>query len=331
MFQIAHRSDIAAVRRCAIHMASQIGLDEAVQGRLALVVTESATNILKHAGNGKIIVAPVARGGAPAFEVLALDCGPGIASLTACLRDGMSTTGTAGTGLGAMRRQASFFDAYTLPGQGAAFYLCLWSGIHAPATHVTVEYGAVCTPMPGEEACGDAWSIILNNASATVLVADGLGHGPEAARASLAAVQTLNSHPDLDPPQLLTAAHQALATTRGAAVAVAQADLHASQLHFAGVGNISGSVVTHETTKRLVSHNGIIGHNARKVQQFTAPWPHGAMCIMHSDGLSTQWDLRTYPGLLAHHPALIAGVLYRDFGRDRDDATVVVFKHTPSG
>jgi hypothetical protein len=47
---------------------------------------------------------------------------------------------------------------------------------------------------------------------------------------------------------------------------------------------------------------------------------------MHSDGIATQWDLGRYPGLLARDPSLIAGVLYRDFLRGRDDATVVVLK-----
>ena len=45
---------------------------------------------------------------------------------------------------------------------------------------------------------------------------------------------------------------------------------------------------------------------------------------MHSDGLTTHWTLERLPGLAARHPSLIAGVLYRDFKRGRDDVTVVV-------
>ncbi len=328
MFLIAHPSDIAAARRCAVRMAGQLGLDESVCGKLAIVVTETATNILKHAGHGKIVLKPLQRDPAPAVEVLALDSGPGIANLASCLRDGMSTTGTSGTGLGAMRRLAGYFDAYTAAGKGSAFYMRLGSGARAPAPVPAIDIGAVCVPMRGEEFCGDAWSVMMNERSVKVLVADGLGHGPEAARASLAAVQTLWANPDLTASQLLEAIHRALPATRGAAVAVAQPDFHAGQLHFAGIGNICASIVTHESTKNLVSHNGIVGHNMRKVQQFTDPLPPDGVCIMHSDGLSAQWDLRAYPGLLMHHPALIAGVLYRDFARDRDDATIVAFRQT---
>jgi hypothetical protein len=48
------------------------------------------------------------------------------------------------------------------------------------------------------------------------------------------------------------------------------------------------------------------------------------MVVMHSDGISARWDLADYPGLRARGPAIIAGVLMRDFARNRDDASVVV-------
>jgi hypothetical protein len=47
---------------------------------------------------------------------------------------------------------------------------------------------------------------------------------------------------------------------------------------------------------------------------------------MHSDGLLTNWSLDAYPGLLTRHPALIAGVMYRDFRRGRDDVTVLAVR-----
>jgi hypothetical protein len=33
--------------------------------------------------------------------------------------------------------------------------------------------------------------------------------------------------------------------------------------------------------------------------------------------------MEQYPGLITRHPALVAGMLYRDFRRGRDDVTVV--------
>ncbi|HJU71344.1 MAG TPA: ATP-binding protein [Paucimonas sp.] len=323
---VTHRSDVAVARRCAAHSAGQLGFDETALGRLAIVVTECATNILKHAGQGKLVLTPTRHGAAPAFEVLALDSGPGIASLAHCLRDGMSTAGTTGTGLGAMRRMSDYFDAYSIAGKGAVFLMRLWPHASAAEPAPAVEYGAVCAPIRGEEVSGDAWAIALDNSGATVLVADGLGHGAAAAMASQAAVNVFGSRPNLSPSEYMDAIHGALRTTRGAAVAVAQALVDAGELHFAGIGNISASIVTHLSSKNLISHSGIAGHNMRRIQQFTLPWPQDAVCVLHSDGLSTRWDLDAYPGLLMHHPALIAGVLFRDFSRDRDDATVVAFK-----
>jgi hypothetical protein len=45
---------------------------------------------------------------------------------------------------------------------------------------------------------------------------------------------------------------------------------------------------------------------------------------MSTDDLGTRWDLSAYPGLGQRDPSIIAAVLYRDFGRRRDDLPVVV-------
>ncbi|RLM48608.1 serine/threonine protein kinase, partial [Halobellus sp. Atlit-31R] len=122
--------------------------------------------------------------------------------------------------------------------------------------------------------------------------------------------------------------HDALRPTRGAAVATARIDFDADELRFAGVGNIAGCVINMSDDKRraLVSHNGIVGHNMRKVQEFPLPFPPGALCILHSDGIQTQWDLDKYPGLAGRSPVLVAAVLMRDVIRRRDDAMVLVVR-----
>lgn len=321
---IAHSSDVASVRRRAVQLAQSLGFNETLAGKLAIMVTEAATNILKHAGSGQIIVRPLICGATHGVEILALDKGPGIANLSRSLQDGVSTAGTSGNGLGAMRRLADVFDVYSLPGKGSAFHLCLWSG--APPPEETLTSGVVCVPVEGETACGDDWTLQPGSRSATLTVVDGLGHGPMAATASRAAVRTAHAHPDLPPGALLESIHQALRPTRGAAVAVMQMDPDAGMLRFAGVGNISASMHGDGPRRSLVSHNGIAGHNMRRTQEVQMAWPRDALLIAHSDGLSTQWSLDAYPGLVMRHPALIAGVLYRDFARQRDDATIVVVR-----
>ncbi|MES2534980.1 MAG: ATP-binding SpoIIE family protein phosphatase [Pseudomonadota bacterium] len=330
MFAIEHASEISAARRHSQQLADVLGFAATEAGKLAIVVTEAATNILKHATGGLLLVTPVRRANRNGIEIVALDRGPGIANLAQSLRDGISTAGTAGTGLGAMRRLADDFDVYSTPGHGTAFYLCIWAGLPAAGAAASPDdrllCGTVCLPVAGEEMCGDAWAIMSNQDGAAVVVADGLGHGPEAALASQMAVRTLQQRPLLQAAPLLEAMHLALRPTRGAAAAVATLDAPASRVTFAGIGNIAASVVDGESRKQLISHNGIVGNNLRKMQEFEFAWPVGSLLILCSDGIGTQWDLNARAGLRFCHPALIAGVLYRDFLRARDDATVVVIK-----
>jgi hypothetical protein len=70
--------------------------------------------------------------------------------------------------------------------------------------------------------------------------------------------------------------------------------------------------------------NGTVGHSMGRVQQFTYPYDKQAELIMHSDGLATRWSVEQYHGLASRHPALLAGVLFRDYSRKRDDATIIV-------
>ena len=120
--------------------------------------------------------------------------------------------------------------------------------------------------------------------------------------------------------------HLALGKTRGAAGAMVQISPAQKQVAGSGIGNISMRLCTHEVTKSLVSDNGTLGGTARRAQEARLEWGEDAICVMHSDGLSTQWTLGDYPGLAARPAAVIAGVLYRDYRRERDDATVVVIK-----
>lgn len=324
VFAVSHASDVAAVRRAGQKLADALGFNQTRAGQLALIITEAATNILKHAGEGEIHVSPAQSPAGIGIDVLALDKGPGIADLAGCLVDGVSTAGTAGTGLGALHRLSDEFDVYSTVGDGAAFFMRLWRDTPGPDA-CGVEVGALWTPIRGEDVCGDGWAVACGADGATLLASDGLGHGPDAARASNAAIQVLEQRGPLEAGELVHAAHEALRPTRGAALAAARIDFETDQLRFAGVGNI-GAVAIGEVRRALVSHNGIVGHNMRKVQEFTVPFGPGALCILCSDGIQTQWDLGKYPGLQGRSPALIAAILMRDYSRGRDDAMVLVVR-----
>ncbi len=326
-FHVGEPTDIAAVRRAASDMAERLRFGAIGIGQLAIVVTEAATNILKHAGRGEILLRPLHLGPRAGLEILAIDAGPGMGNLSNAMVDGHSTAGSYGAGLGAMRRLSAQFDVYSQPGKGTVIGMVVWDGAQQPASS-GIEHGVVCLPMAGQDVCGDAWGLHSDHSAATLVVADGLGHGPEAAQASEQAVATTLAERAMMVAGLLQVAHLALRATRGAALAIAKLDLHRSQLDYGGIGNIAALVYDPDGNSRrqLVSHNGIVGSNLRKVQAFSAPWVTGAVMILHSDGLGTRWDLADYPGIIAYPARLIAAVLYRDFQRGRDDVTVLVVR-----
>jgi anti-sigma regulatory factor (Ser/Thr protein kinase) len=327
LLQIDDRTQVGEARRAAVEMATALGLGDTQAGKVALAVTEAATNIVKHAGTGKILVRPLARGATVGLEMLALDRGPGISNVTASMRDGHSTAGSMGTGLGTLSRISPSFEIYSQLGRGTALRLEIWAGA-PPPPEAELEVGAICLPKPGEEVPGDSWLLETSGDYRTIMVVDGLGHGPNAARAARAATEAFAAHPSATPGALMTICHGALAATRGAAGAAARIALSKKHGNFAGVGNIACRVETAGARRQLVSHSGTLGHVMRRVQEFEFDFPAGALLILHSDGLATRWSNEDYPGLLGKHAGLIAGVLYRDHNRGTDDVTVVVLKNS---
>jgi anti-sigma regulatory factor (Ser/Thr protein kinase) len=326
-------SKIAEARRAARGMAVELGFDESLAEQVAIVVTEACTNLLKHAGRGEILITKVAADQPDdevRLEVLALDRGPGMSDLNRCLRDGFSTGGSAGEGMGAIVRLSNASDFYTVPEKGTAIFARWISRAAVTHAHVDskqVRVGAVNVPKPGEEVCGDSWGVEQHDGQTTILVADGLGHGPEARAASLEAVRMLHANPDLRPKVLTERVHQALRSSRGAAVAVARIDPREGTVVFSGVGNISGQIHSGgKANQHLVSVNGTAGHQSQGIREFKYPWPADGLLVLHSDGLTSSAGLTGYAGLATREASLIAGVLYRDFNRGHDDATVVVAK-----
>jgi anti-sigma regulatory factor (Ser/Thr protein kinase) len=330
VFLIDDRSQIGTARRAAADMAHLLGFDETQAGKVSLAITESGTNIVKHAGSGRLLLRALEHEGVGGIEVIALDKGPGIADVNASLRDGHSTSGTLGGGLGALSRLCSNFQLFTQAGRGTALRMEVWSTPPLERTEA-IEHGGICVAKAGEAVSGDGWAIRTYRDQATVLVADGLGHGVDAHEAARLATEVLATHPQDEPLALIDMCHGALARSRGAAVGVAKLVSSGGRGSFAGVGNIVCRVEGTAAHRHVASYNGTVGHNIRKVQEVVFPWPEGALLILHSDGLGTHWELAAYPGLAARHPALIAAVLYRDYDRGRDDVSVVVLRNRGIG
>lgn len=330
LIAVHDQSHIAECRRSSAAIALQQGLNAERASDLAIVVTELATNQLKHAKGGLIILQA---SGQSRVDVLALDNGPGMANVERCMQDGYSTSGTVGGGLGAVARLSAPFEVFSQPGHGAAILACIdqlpspISTIAEPIPRRMVAVvGAVSTPFHGERVCGDAFAVRENDVHCCMLVVDGLGHGTFAADAAEKAVSVFDKCWQEPITSVIHSIHVALRSTRGAAVAIGQVEPRAGLIRFCGIGNISGAIFNRSTSRRMVSHNGTAGLRDPKIADFTYPWDPDSVVIMNSDGISSKWDVEPYAGLRAKHPALIAGVLYRDFARGSDDATIVAVR-----
>ncbi len=312
-------SQVGHARRTAQKLAEGLGLDESDAGRVALVATELASNLLKHAGRGELHLRTLPRSNGAGVEIVAVDRASGF-ELEACLTDGYSTGGTQGIGLGAISRQADVFDAYA-DARGAVLLARLYP---RTATKPDLPIGVSQHSLNGDPACGDACCVVLSDNAVSALVIDGLGHGEEAEQAALAGTQAFANGPFNDPLLLIDDLHRAMRGTRGGAVAIAQARLDGGQLRFVGIGNITANLIGAGKSRGMASHPGIVGGQFRKAQPFDFEQVTGQLLVMHSDGLQSRWNLDDYPGLAYRHPAVIAAVLHRDFCRGRDDVTVVV-------
>jgi anti-sigma regulatory factor (Ser/Thr protein kinase) len=320
---IHEESQIADARRQVTALARQQGFNDEDAGRVALVATELGTNLTKHAVQGEILASAYEDDGENGIALIALDRGPGIVNVRACLADGYSSAGTGGHGLGAIIRQSKFVDIVSWPGVGTAILALIGAGESNRASSLprsAIAFGAVSIPKEGETVCGDSWAIDRDGATTTLMVADGLGHGPDAAEASVEAVRLFRRFHSHQVPALLDYVHGGLRATRGAAVSMARYDPQSGQVVFGGVGNVAGVLSVRTELRRMVSMPGTAGYSVRKIQSFQYPFT-GGLVILASDGLSTTWTLQKYPNIEAADPTLIAAVLYRDFGRRRDDIT----------
>lgn len=317
-------TSVSEARRLVQQVGDALHMSEVKLGEAAIIVTEAARNAVIHGNGGHLLVAGYQDHNQPRMQILALDSGSGIADISRAMKDGYSTVGTPGTGMGAIQRLAGTFEIFTSIKGTAVFAEVAESPMQ---TLPLLEVAGFTVPIRGERVCGDGIGWAESGDRLAITMVDGLGHGLHAAEAAEEAVNIFKKYVTEPPREILARMHDALKKTRGAAAAVAEIRPLSGTLTFAGVGNISAVVISKALSRNLVSHSGTLGHVMARIQEFKVEWPRDGILVMHSDGLQTRWELTQYPGLMARNPALIAGVLFRDFRRERDDAGVVVVKN----
>ena len=278
-------------------------------------------------------------GAAAGLELFYCDKGPGIYNLDRAIRDGVSTSGSLGAGLGAIRRLSDEFDVYSTlratgrlapqrrTAHGTVLLARKWvapDNLEEEASQLAKRIGVWSRPHPKEEVNGDAYFIKTRRARTLVAVIDGLGHGHGAKEAADVAVGVLEEWMGENVDDVLLASHDALRATRGAVMGAAIIDRAAAQVHYAGVGNIAVRAFGTPEKFSPIPSNGTLGARLGKIRVWSAPWAEGSTLLLASDGLSESWDISSYPGLLHRSPQLLAGIMMRDYGRSADDATVLV-------
>lgn len=324
---ISDASDIGAARRLAAALAKRLDFAEAEIEKIAIITTELASNLMKHAcKNAQLFLQAIEHDNKQGLEILALDKAQGMNNVAQCLKDGYSTANTSGTGLGAISRLADFINIYTQPDAGTLVLARVYKKQNQQTNATLLELGSVCLPYPGEKLCGDTWAVHQSAERSVFLLADGLGHGFDAAEASQQACDIFQQNNQLGPAELIKILSTNLRNTRGAAIAVAEIDKNKKTVTFSGLGNISGNIITDKKIHRMISHDGTAGIGQYTVREFVYPWCDKSLLIMHSDGITSRWDLNNYPGITLRDPTVIASILYRDFWRGNDDVTVIVAK-----
>jgi anti-sigma regulatory factor (Ser/Thr protein kinase) len=323
---VTEESQVGVARRYVAEMCARLSTDEVFCGKAAIVVTEMARNVVRHGKGGEMIVRQILTPAASGLELLALDQGPGLRNVVECLRDGFSTAGTTGNGLGAIKRLADRFEIFSQPGRGTVAWVQLYpAGIGTAA--IAFETTGVSVAVEHERLCGDGWEVIEMEGVLRAMVVDGLGHGPFAEQASREAISVFRSQPTAGLASTLSLIDKALTKTRGAAGAIVELSPRKRQVTAVGVGNVSMHFLHDGQSKSFGCDNGTLGAGVKRINEFRYPWAQGSVLVMHSDGIRARWSLDDYPGVFRRHPGVVAGLLYRDFQRGGDDATVIVVRH----
>ncbi len=338
--EIDDELSVGRARRSVHEYARELGFGETELAQIDIVVQEIGTNAVRYANGSRMLHFAETLGEAVGLELFYWDTGPGIYNVDRAISDGVSTSGSLGAGLGSIRRMMDEFEIYSTvrktgrlkfgsvrrTSHGTALMARKWldAELSEDSKIESRRFGVWTRAHPGEELNGDAYFIRRRGARYLLAVIDGLGHGAGAHAASEAALAVLEEWAGERLEEVFDEVHNALRSTRGAVMSAAIIDEEAERFHYAGVGNVEARVFNAAEPLTALPINGTLGARLGRVRVWSHAWVNGATLVMASDGLSAAWDMDSYPGLLARSPQLLAGVLMRDYGRDNDDATVLV-------
>ncbi len=327
--ELPDRSHSSVVKKEIHRLAEGLDLPRNRLAKVDIIVAEMISNINKHTPEGELLVKIFQdMQGRTGLELISIDHGPGIENLEEMLKDGKSSTQTLGQGLGAIQRLSDEFDIYSLPDWGTILLSRIFASQGKERKRSAIAINTIMLPKKGEILCGDGWKISRNSFEYKLIALDGLGHGPEANKASKAAVDEFITIKQNTPGETIKILHQKIRGTRGAVGMVMHLNTLSNVLSYAGLGNISARIFGHEKNKSIISYNGIIGQSIpNSLHSNQVNLQKNETLIVYSDGLKSRWDLTHLPDILSHDGSIVAAALYKDFSRQTDDLLVIVVKN----
>jgi len=326
-FMADDRSYFSLIKKEIHRTAAEAGMSATRINQLDLIVAEMTSNLFKYSDDGELLLGVFSNGGSPYIELISIDNGPGMVNPAKMMQDGVSTSNTLGHGLGSMKRLSDTFELYSQIGWGTI----LLARIYNEPEKVNKKNDVVMRPIviykPGEKTSGDGFTYKRTDKYLKIMLADGLGHGPEANLAVNEAAAAFRVFPDYSPTQTLRFIHTAIKKTRGAVINILGYDFSRKVWTTAGVGNIALRMSGPVNFKNHMSYNGIVGHNipgSMNDQEYPADEFNQA--ILCSDGIKTRIDMARYPMMYKYDSSILAAAIYKDHGRRNDDMSVVIAK-----
>lgn len=328
---VPHLSGVSEARRLAKAMAIEIGFDIKESEEIAIAVSELASNLVKHAQSGHLILTPLEDGGRLGIKIESQDAGPGIPDVDQAITDGFSTTGSLGYGLGSINRLMDEFEIRTsTSGKTGTYITCLrWRREHIQKAGVCpLSFGVATRAYQKMELNGDAFVVKQGNGFTLTALIDGLGHGQFANRAALAARQYIVNHFDQPLEAIFRGVGRACRATRGVVLALARFDWAAEtiKLTFASIGNIEARAFGSLVPTNFIVRRGVIGLNAPNPVVTEHCWDPDCVLVLFSDGLQSRWRWNDFPELAEAPAPHAAQRLLQALAKDNDDATVIVVR-----
>lgn len=326
-FTADDRSYFSLIKKEIHRLASEGGMATARINQLDLIVAEMTSNLFKYSNDGELLMGLFPNGGSPYVEIISIDNGPGMMNPAKMMQDGISTSNTLGHGLGSMKRMSDTFELYSQIGWGTIVLSRVYSEPEKAKVVNRVIMRPIVVYKPGETTSGDGFTYKKTDKFLKIMLADGLGHGPEANKAVNEAAAAFKIFPDYSPTETLRFIHSAIKKTRGAVINIVSFD-HARRVWTsAGVGNIAARMSGPVSFKNHMSYNGIVGHNIpNTMNDQDYPAEEFNTVMLCSDGIKTRIDMGRYPMMYKYDPTILAAAIYKDHARRNDDMSVIIAK-----